>query len=64
MCFFFFLGDTLYIKFHTDSPNSRISEGYKFTVSGGKIGRFDTGYVILNAVLSVQSGIRYVSCRT
>ncbi|XP_013398348.1 zinc finger ZZ-type and EF-hand domain-containing protein 1-like [Lingula anatina] len=43
-------GDTLYFKFTTEGGYSHW--GYKFTISSGKIGRFDTGYLILNAILS------------
>ena len=52
-----FSGDTLYFKFTSDSSNNEW--GYKFTVSGGRQGRFDTGYTILNTVLSGTQGVRY-----
>ncbi len=44
-------GDTLYIKFTSDCSGN--DWGYRFTVTGGNMGRFDTGYLILNAVLSL-----------
>ncbi|XP_041474383.1 zinc finger ZZ-type and EF-hand domain-containing protein 1-like isoform X3 [Lytechinus variegatus] len=44
-------GDTLYYKFHSDDGSST-EWGYKLTVTGNKLGRFETGYVILNTVLA------------
>ncbi|KAI8488213.1 Zinc finger ZZ-type and EF-hand domain-containing protein 1 [Branchiostoma belcheri] len=43
-------GDTLYYKFEGDSSSKLW--GFKFTVTGGRSGRFNTGYVILNTLLS------------
>ncbi|XP_064626439.1 zinc finger ZZ-type and EF-hand domain-containing protein 1-like isoform X2 [Lineus longissimus] len=49
-------GDTLYYKFTTDCSNT--DWGYKFIVSGGKTGRFDTGHMILNSILSAPNKTR------
>ncbi|CAH1233496.1 ZZEF1 [Branchiostoma lanceolatum] len=43
-------GDTLYYKFEGDSSSNLW--GFRFTVTGGRSGRFNTGYVILNTLLS------------
>ncbi len=51
-----FSGDTMYYKFVSDCSNN--DWGYKFTVTGGKLGRFDTGYTILNSVLSMPHVIK------
>ena len=45
-------GDTLYFRFESDGSNN--DWGYKFTVTGGKLGRFDTGYMILNSIFSMS----------
>ena len=42
-------GDTLYFVFQSDSTNT--DWGWKFTVTGGQLGRFETGYTILKALL-------------
>ena len=52
------IGDTLHLRFTTDATST--DWAYKFTVSGGKVGRFETGYMILNAVLSQHGGLRSV----
>lgn len=52
----FFLGDTVYFKF--TSHSAATDWGYKFTVTGGKIGRFETGCVILKEVLSVPRVVK------
>ncbi|XP_077980047.1 zinc finger ZZ-type and EF-hand domain-containing protein 1-like [Glandiceps talaboti] len=66
-------GDTLYYKFSSDCSTN--DWGYKFTVTGGKMGRFETGYVLLNTILTESSlsqklpldelwcWLVYVSCR-
>lgn len=40
-----FSGDTLYYRFMSDMSNTEW--GYKFTVTGGHRGRFQTGAVLL-----------------
>jgi hypothetical protein len=48
-------GDTLYYKFVSDSEISDYNEwGYKFTVQGGRIGRFQTGYMILKVGFGIR----------
>ncbi|XP_035685693.1 zinc finger ZZ-type and EF-hand domain-containing protein 1-like [Branchiostoma floridae] len=42
-------GDTLHYKFEGHTSNLW---GFRFTVTGGRSGRFNTGYVILNTLLS------------
>ena len=66
-------GDTIYLKFTSDCSSN--DWGYKFTVTGGRLGRFDTGYLILNSVFSLQdvilllpikdlwAGLVYVACK-
>ncbi|XP_071500526.1 zinc finger ZZ-type and EF-hand domain-containing protein 1-like [Diadema antillarum] len=51
-------GDTLHYKFQSDSNNT--DWGYKLTITGNKLGRFETGYVILNTVLSSPQLARQV----
>ena len=48
-------GDTIYMKFTSDCSSN--DWGYKFTVTGGRMGRFDTGYLILNSVFSLKDVI-------
>jgi len=43
-------GDTVYYKFISDASNN--DWGYKFTVTGGQLGRFETGCGILNGLLA------------
>ena len=50
-------GDTLYFKFTSESGEGQWA--YKFNVSGGKAGRFDTGHSILSAVLGIPHSLRY-----
>ncbi|XP_071796481.1 zinc finger ZZ-type and EF-hand domain-containing protein 1-like isoform X2 [Asterias amurensis] len=52
-------GDTVYYKFTSDSSNN--DWGFKFTVIGNRLGRFDTGYIILNTVLSKQGLARHIA---
>lgn len=53
----FYLGDTVYIKFMHESSSDWF---YKFTVLGSRFGRFDTGYRILNGLLSTSFIIQWV----
>jgi len=43
-------GDTIYYKFTSDSSNN--DWGWKFSVTGGQLGRFETGCGILSALLA------------
>eukprot|EP00111_Clytia_hemisphaerica_P007029 TCONS_00020380-protein len=43
-------GDTVYYRFTSDSSN--YDWGWKFTVTGGQLGRFETGCTILSALLA------------
>lgn len=52
-------GDTLYYKFESDGSEN--DWGYRFTVTGGRIGRFDTGYMMLNGILCMPSVSTWVS---
>jgi len=45
-------GDTIYYEFVCESGKSDIHWGYKFTVTAGTRDSFETGYIILNDVLS------------
>ncbi|XP_061461345.1 zinc finger ZZ-type and EF-hand domain-containing protein 1 isoform X2 [Rhineura floridana] len=45
-------GDTLYYRFTTDMSNTEW--GYKFTVTAGHLGRFQTGFEILKQTLSEE----------
>ncbi|XP_061557820.1 zinc finger ZZ-type and EF-hand domain-containing protein 1 isoform X2 [Phycodurus eques] len=45
-------GDTLYYKFMSDMSNTEW--GYKFTVTGGHRGRFQTGFEILKQMLAEE----------
>lgn len=49
-------GDSLYYKFNSECMSE--DWGYKFTVTGGLLDRFNTGYLILNGVLSVPTVVR------
>ncbi|KAK2172240.1 hypothetical protein NP493_979g01007 [Ridgeia piscesae] len=49
-------GDSLYYKFTSECMSDDC--GYKFTVTGGLLDRFNTGYLILNGVLSVPTVVR------
>uniref|UniRef100_A0A3Q3B408 Zinc finger, ZZ-type with EF hand domain 1 n=1 Tax=Kryptolebias marmoratus TaxID=37003 RepID=A0A3Q3B408_KRYMA len=46
-------GDTLYYKFMSDMSNTEW--GYKFTVTGGHRGRFQTGFEILKQMLADEN---------
>lgn len=71
-CNFEMPGDTVYIKFTHESSSDWF---YKFTVLGSRFGRFDTGYRILNGLLStsfiihslpvneIWSSLVHVSCK-
>ncbi|XP_068674922.1 zinc finger ZZ-type and EF-hand domain-containing protein 1-like [Montipora foliosa] len=48
-------GDTLYYIFTTDSSTN--DWGWKFVVTGGQLGRFKTGFTVLNAMLSLDNNI-------
>ncbi|XP_073246845.1 zinc finger ZZ-type and EF-hand domain-containing protein 1-like isoform X1 [Porites lutea] len=48
-------GDTLYYIFTSD--NSTNDWGWKFVVTGGQLGRFKTGFTVLNAMLSLDNKI-------
>ena len=52
------VGDSLYYKFTSECMSDDC--GYKFTVTGGLLDRFNTGYLILNGVLSVPTVVRWV----
>ncbi|NWH55763.1 ZZEF1 protein, partial [Geococcyx californianus] len=45
-------GDTLYYRFTSDMSNTEW--GYKFTVTAGHLGRFQTGFEILKQMLSEE----------
>uniref|UniRef100_A0A8C2EGA8 Zinc finger, ZZ-type with EF hand domain 1 n=1 Tax=Cyprinus carpio TaxID=7962 RepID=A0A8C2EGA8_CYPCA len=48
-------GDTLYYRFISDMSNTEW--GYKFTVTGGHRGRFQTGFEILKQMLADKHGL-------
>lgn len=48
-------GDTLYYIFKSDSSTN--DWGWKFVVTGGQIGRFKTGFTVLNAMLSLDNNV-------
>lgn len=48
-------GDTLYYIFTSDSSTN--DWGWKFVVTGGQLGRFKTGFTILNAMLSLDNKV-------
>uniref|UniRef100_A0A8C6XXY4 Zinc finger ZZ-type and EF-hand domain containing 1 n=1 Tax=Naja naja TaxID=35670 RepID=A0A8C6XXY4_NAJNA len=52
-------GDTLYYRFTTDMSNTEW--GYKFTVTAGHLGRFQTGFEILKQMLSEEKVIPHIS---
>ncbi|XP_052765956.1 zinc finger ZZ-type and EF-hand domain-containing protein 1-like isoform X1 [Mya arenaria] len=45
-------GDTIYCKFICDNETTETLWGYKFTITAGTRDSFETGYIILNSVLS------------
>ncbi|XP_033027640.1 zinc finger ZZ-type and EF-hand domain-containing protein 1 isoform X1 [Lacerta agilis] len=51
-------GDTLYYRFTTDMSNTEW--GYKFTVTAGHLGRFQTGFEILKQMLSEERVIPHI----
>ncbi|XP_078346247.1 zinc finger ZZ-type and EF-hand domain-containing protein 1-like isoform X2 [Oculina patagonica] len=48
-------GDTLYYIFKSDSSTN--DWGWKFVVTGGQLGRFKTGFTVLNAMLSLDNQV-------
>jgi hypothetical protein len=46
------LGDTIYYDFETEVSTTHSHWGYKFTVTAGTRDSFETGYIILNDVLT------------
>ncbi|ELT88491.1 hypothetical protein CAPTEDRAFT_156305 [Capitella teleta] len=72
-CDFELPGDTLFYKFESDGSEN--DWGYRFSVTGGRMGRFDTGYMVLNAILCLPaissllpinelwSSLVYVACK-
>ncbi|XP_007425988.1 zinc finger ZZ-type and EF-hand domain-containing protein 1 [Python bivittatus] len=51
-------GDTLYYRFTTDMSNTEW--GYKFTVTAGHLGRFQTGFEILKQMLSEEKVVPHI----
>ncbi|XP_051521202.1 zinc finger ZZ-type and EF-hand domain-containing protein 1-like isoform X3 [Myxocyprinus asiaticus] len=51
-------GDTLYYRFVTDMSNTEW--GYKFTVTGGHRGRFQTGFEILKQMLADEQALTHL----
>ncbi|XP_063002745.1 zinc finger ZZ-type and EF-hand domain-containing protein 1 isoform X1 [Elgaria multicarinata webbii] len=51
-------GDTLYYRFTTDMSNTEW--GYKFTVTAGHLGRFQTGFEILKQMLSEERVVPHI----
>ncbi|XP_043848131.1 zinc finger ZZ-type and EF-hand domain-containing protein 1 isoform X2 [Dromiciops gliroides] len=51
-------GDTLYYRFTSDMSNTEW--GYKFTVTAGHLGRFQTGFEILKRMLSEERVIPHL----
>ncbi|XP_074046652.1 zinc finger ZZ-type and EF-hand domain-containing protein 1 isoform X2 [Macrotis lagotis] len=51
-------GDTLYYRFTSDMSNTEW--GYKFTVTAGHLGRFQTGFEILKKMLSEERVIPHL----
>ncbi|XP_055983422.1 zinc finger ZZ-type and EF-hand domain-containing protein 1 [Sorex fumeus] len=51
-------GDTLYYRFTSDMSNTEW--GYRFTVTAGHLGRFQTGYEILKKMLSEKKVVRHL----
>ncbi|EDO48016.1 predicted protein, partial [Nematostella vectensis] len=48
-------GDVLHYRFTSDSNTN--DWGWKFVVTGGQLGRFKTGFSVLNALLSLDNNI-------
>ncbi|PIK51868.1 putative zinc finger ZZ-type and EF-hand domain-containing protein 1 [Apostichopus japonicus] len=55
-------GDTLYYKFVSDFNNN--DWGFKFTVIGNHVGRFETGFVLLDSVLQCSGLVSSISLPT
>ncbi|XP_066551309.1 zinc finger ZZ-type and EF-hand domain-containing protein 1 isoform X2 [Amia ocellicauda] len=51
-------GDTLYFRFVSDMSNTEW--GYKFTVTGGHRGRFQTGFEILKHMLADEQALQHL----
>lgn len=51
-------GDTLYYRFTSDMSNTEW--GYRFTVTAGHLGRFQTGFEILKQMLSEERVVPYL----
>nr|XP_056720968.1 zinc finger ZZ-type and EF-hand domain-containing protein 1 [Euleptes europaea] len=51
-------GDTLYYRFTSDMSNTEW--GYKFTVTAGHLGRFQTGFEILRQMLSEERVVPHI----
>ncbi|KAM9525586.1 zinc finger ZZ-type and EF-hand domain-containing protein 1 isoform 2-T2 [Guaruba guarouba] len=51
-------GDTLYYRFTSDMSNTEW--GYKFTVTAGHLGRFQTGFEILKQMLSEERAVPHL----
>ncbi|XP_077167465.1 zinc finger ZZ-type and EF-hand domain-containing protein 1 isoform X1 [Paroedura picta] len=51
-------GDTLYYRFISDMSNTEW--GYKFTVTAGHLGRFQTGFEILKQMLSEERVVPHI----
>lgn len=51
-------GDTLYYRFTSDMSNTEW--GYKFTVTAGHLGRFQTGFEILKQMLSEERVVPHI----
>ncbi|TRY99292.1 hypothetical protein DNTS_003987 [Danionella cerebrum] len=51
-------GDTLYYRFVSDMSNTEW--GYKFTVTGGHRGRFQTGFEILKQMLADEQALEHL----
>ncbi|XP_077096835.1 zinc finger ZZ-type and EF-hand domain-containing protein 1 isoform X2 [Siphateles boraxobius] len=51
-------GDTLYFRFISDMSNTEW--GYKFTVTGGHRGRFQTGFEILKQMLADEQALTHL----
>ncbi|XP_074153872.1 zinc finger ZZ-type and EF-hand domain-containing protein 1 isoform X2 [Sminthopsis crassicaudata] len=51
-------GDTLYYRFTSDMSNTEW--GYKFTVTAGHLGRFQTGFEILKKMLSEEKVVPHL----
>ena len=50
--YLYITGDTIFYKFVCESGRSDTHWGFKFTVTAGTRDSFETGYIILNDVLT------------